>query len=81
MNSRRTSVPHLIRAASFLVLTGYDRLSLRYVRKPLPYRGHYSLFAVRRSLTTLGTTSTALPRNEMDAMDVIGVSSGFTSMT
>ena len=28
----------LITAASFLVLTGYDRLSLRYVRKPLPYR-------------------------------------------
>ena len=28
----------LLTAASFLVLTGYDALSLRYVRKPLPYR-------------------------------------------
>jgi uncharacterized membrane protein YbhN (UPF0104 family) len=34
----RIAAALLLTASSFLALTGYDALSLRYVRRPLPYR-------------------------------------------
>jgi uncharacterized membrane protein YbhN (UPF0104 family) len=35
---RRILLAIALTAVSFLVLTGYDNLSLRYIRRPLPYR-------------------------------------------